>query len=212
MITIVPAILTNSLVELENQLERVNGLFPYVHIDVMDGEFVKNKSFREISRLPKIFTAMQFELHLMVNDPIKHMREWQPVEQVFRVLIHREAKTETINSISFAKKEGWEIGLVLKPDTDLNEAKPFFDKIDVLQFMTVHPGKQGAEFQKSVLPKIKEFSSILHHPRCAADGAINLSTIKQLHENGVEIFNVGSALMGAPDIKKALADLYKALS
>lgn len=212
MITIIPAILTNNLADLETQLYRVEGLFPYVHIDVMDGKFVKNKSFREIARLTKIFTSMQFELHLMVNDPIAHMREWQPIEQVFRVLIHREAKSETINSISFAKKEGWEIGLVLNPDTALSEAKPFLDKIDVLQFMTVHPGKQGAPFQESVLPKIKEFTSLPNHPRCAADGAINLSTIKQLHENGVEIFNVGSALMGATDIHQTLADLYKELS
>ena len=206
---------------------------PYVQIDVMDGQFVPNTSFQDIEKINGLTTQLKFELHLMVADPVNEMRRWQPIESVFRVLFHREAVADPLRPISFARKEGWSVGMVLNPDTPLAEAEPYLDKIDVLQFMTVYPGAQGAPFVSKVLDKIREFTKRdlplapsfakagdrepsppqrggqggVSWPQCAVDGAVNKNTIKQLRAAGVEIFNVGSALTRAEDMQKAYKEL-----
>lgn len=209
--TIIPAILTNNFSELEKQLKKVENLFPYVQLDIMDGIFVPNQSFTEVTKLAEVKTDLNFELHLMVKDPVEEMRRWRTIENVFRVLFHFETK-EQLRSISFARKEGWEVGMVVNPDTSLAEIQPFLDKIDVLQFMTVYPGKQGAPFEEKVLPKIKEFCNLENRPLCAVDGAINQETIGKFKDVGVDIFNVGSALMGAEDMGKAKEELELIIS
>lgn len=204
---IAPAILTDNFEDFAKQLRRAEKVFSYVQVDVMDGKFVPNTSFQNLDRIKELSTPLKFELHLMVNDPVAEMRRWQTVENVFRVLIQLESPTDPLRSISFAKKEGWEIGLVINPETSLSATEPYLGQIDVLQFMTVHPGKQGAAFVPEVLDKIREFTAKSPRPLCAVDGAIEPFTIKKLSNAGAEIFNVGSFFSKAPDLRLAYNEL-----
>lgn len=214
---IVPTILTESFQEFTRQAEAADKLFPYIQIDVMDGKFVPSVSFSERNEINALPLKLRCELHLMVSDPVAEMRRWQSVESVFRVLFHYEATPDPLRSISFARKEGWEIGLVINPDTPLESVTPFLKRVDVLQFMTVYPGRQGAPFEPKVLEKIKAFTADkpanqpTGYPFCAADGGINAETIRHLHDVGVEIFNVGSFFSRAADLARAYEDLKKAL-
>lgn len=211
MAQIIPAILTDDFQEFQKQLKKIGGNFPYAQLDIMDGNFVPSRSFEERPEISELTDVPPLEIHLMVNDPVEEMRRWQPIDKVIRVLLHLEAPTDIKRSISFARKEGWEIGLVLNPDTPLTAAEPFYEAIDVLQFMTVYPGKQGASFEEKVLPKIKQFTALKKRPRCAVDGGINVETIKKFKGLDVDVFNVGSALTMADDVGKAKMDLESAL-
>lgn len=212
---ITPAILTNNFEAFAKQIKRAEKVFSYVQVDVMDGKFVPNTSFQNLDRIGELNTPLKFELHLMVNDPVAEMRRWQTIENVFRVLIQLESPTDVLRSISFAKKEGWEIGLVINPETPLSAAEPYLKQIDVLQFMTVHPGTQGAPVVPDVLNKIREFTHLPsparggggRRPLCAVDGAINKDNIRELADLGVDIFNVGSYFTKAPSLKIAYDEL-----
>ncbi|MEK7624802.1 MAG: hypothetical protein AAB467_00455 [Patescibacteria group bacterium] len=212
MTAIIPAILTESFEDLRRQIRRVDGLFPFVHLDVMDGEFVRKKSFFEVEKIPGIGTSLQYELHLMVNSPLTEMKKWQHTPNVSRVIIHRESPASVEECRAFAKAHSWEFGMALNPDTPLEVAIPYFKDLDYLLFMTVFPGRQGAPFQESVLPKIRQFLSHEGHPRFGVDGGINSTTIHNFRNLNADFLDVGSALMLAPDIEKAYLELKNALS
>ena len=204
---IIPAILTESFEDLRRQIRRVDGLFPYVHLDVMDGKFVHKRSFIEVEKIPEIGTGLQYELHLMVNDPLAEMKKWQHIPHVFRVIIHREAPASLEACRTFAKEHDWEFGMALNPDTPLEVVIPYFKELDYLLFMTVYPGRQGAPFQEQVLPKIQQLLAHEGHPRFGVDGSINISTIHNFKNLSVDVLNVGSALMLASNIEKAYLEL-----
>lgn len=205
---IIPSIIVFTFEEFERQVRRFESLFPSIQIDVMDGRFVPNTSFREIERVKDIKTALRYELHLMVEKPVEEMRRWQTTDRVFRVLFH--AETENVErSISFARREGWEIGLALNPETPLSAAERYFPRLDVLQFMAVRPGRQGSPFIPEVKEKIRAFTALPKRPLCAVDGAVNKDTIRGLKDIGVDIVYPGSALGGAQNVEKALAELKK---
>ncbi|MBI5728939.1 MAG: hypothetical protein HY983_01675 [Candidatus Magasanikbacteria bacterium] len=207
---IIPSVLVATFAEFERQVHRLEAFFPYIQIDVMDGKFVAATSFQDIERVNTLETTLQFEVHLMVENPVEEMRKWRTVESVFRVLFPVE--TESVErSISFAKKEGWEIGLVLNPETPLSAAEKYFPSVDVVQFMTVHPGRQGSPFIPEVKEKIKAFIALSKRPLCAVDGAVNKTTICGLKDAGVDIVYPGSAFMQAEDVGKAYQELKAAL-
>src|SRR3989338_7783056 len=203
---IIPSVLVSTFEELERQIQRLEPLFPYIQIDVMDGKFVPNTSFSEVDRVKNIKTTLRFELHLMVENPVAEIRRWQTTDAVFRVLFHAETKNVE-RSLSFAKKEGWEIGLVLNPKTPLSAVKKYLSSLEVLQFMTVHPGRQGSPFLPEVKEKIKEFTALKKRPLCAVHRAVNKDTILGLKDIGVDIVYPGSALCAAEDVKKTYQEL-----
>ncbi len=207
MPTIIPAILTESFEDLRRQIRRTDGLFPFLHLDVMDGKFVHKTSFHEVEKIPEIGTDLQYELHLMVNNPLAEMKKWTHIPNVFRVIIHRESPTSIEKCIAFAKQHNWEFGMALNPDTPLEVAIPYFKDLDYLLFMTVYPGRQGSPFQEKVLAKIQQFISHEGHPKFGVDGSINTETIHNFKDLNVDVLDIGSALMLAPNIEKAYLEL-----
>lgn len=205
---ITPAILATTFEEFKEQLEKIAPFFDTAHIDVMDGIFVKNISFQEIEKIQELQSKLKFELHLMVEHPAEEMMRWKNIPNVFRALFHIETLDSPEECIELAKEHKWECGLVLNPETKLERAESYFNLVEVVQFMTVNPGRQGAPFVPEVLNKIKKFTTLKKHPLCAVDGGVNESTIAELKSAGAEIFNVGSALMKVEDVKKKLKELY----
>ncbi len=208
---IIPAILTESYEELRRQIRRLDGLFPFVQLDIMDGKFVHKTSFHEVEKIPDIGTELKYELHLMVNDAVEEMKKWTEVPNVFRVITHLEAKGDIEKAWSFAKKQNWEFGIALNPDTPLENLFPHLDCIDLTMFMTVYPGRQGAPFQEQVLAKIAEYQKLEKKPLAGVDGGINLETISKFKNLGIENLYVGSALMLAPDLEKVYFELTESL-
>lgn len=202
----VPAILATTFEDFETDLKKVESFCDYVHIDVMDGVFVNNISFQNIEKIKELNTKTKFELHLMVEHPIEEMKQWLDIKNVFRVLFHIEALDGPEDCIKFAKKQ-WEVGIVLNPDTELTRAESYFNLVDVVQFMTVFPGKQGMSFVPETETKIRYFTNLKSRPLCAVDGSVNKETITRLKSWGVEIFNVGSALVKSDDVEKTYQEL-----
>jgi ribulose-phosphate 3-epimerase len=167
---VTPAILATTFEEFKEQLEKIAPFFDTAHIDVMDGVFVKNISFQEIEKILEMQSKLKFELHLMVEHPAEEMMRWKNVPNVFRALFHIETLDSPEECIELAKEHKWECGLVLNPETKLERAESYFNLIDVVQFMTVNPGQQGAPFVPEVLGKIKRFTALKKRPLCAVDG------------------------------------------
>ena len=210
MLKIVPAILTPDFESFKQQLAKLEGLFDTVQIDIMDGQFVPNKSFEEIEEINGLKTKVSFELHLMVENPLTEMAKWTEIKNVRRVIFHLEAG-DPGPAINFARGYCWQVGLALNPETPLTKAEPYYKLVNEILFMTVHPGRQGAKFLPEVGEKIKTLADLKERPLIAVDGGINEKNIAEVKSWGAEIFCIGSALTMAEDVKKTYQELSKLL-
>ncbi len=202
---IVPAILVPKFSEFKEQLKKVQNIFPLVQIDVCDGYFVKNKTFKQRKDINKLSFPCLLELHLMVKNPEKELKKWEKIKNIFRVYIHAETLKNNFDKIDdVVRKNGWQLGLVLNPETKIDKITKYLDKIDAVLFMTVHPGTQGQKLIKPVLKKIKSFATKNKNILIAADGGINLENIIDLKKAGVAEFCIGGKLVMAEDINKIL--------
>ena len=213
---IVPTLLVPTYNELAKQLKKVKPFFDYAQLDIMDGQLVENKSFNynEDRNFSKFFNdeikiKLKYELHLIVKNPLNEIAKWKKVKNVFRVIFHIEADDDPAKIIAKICANGWQAGIALNPETPLRKITPYLNLIDVVLFMTVHPGQQGASFLPEVGEKIKIFNTGggTTKPIIAVDGGINANNIAMVKSWGVEVFNIGSVLMNAKDIKKAYKEL-----
>ncbi len=207
---IVPAILLNNFSDFKSQIKKVKNIFPLVQIDICDGRFVKNKTFKERLQINKLSLPCLLELHLMVKDPEKELKKWEKVKNIFRVYIHAETLKNNFDKIdNVVRKNGWQLGLVLNPETKIDKITKYLNKIEAVLFMTVQPGIQGQKLIKPVLKKIKSFTAKNKNILIAADGGINLENIKEVKKAGVVEFCIGGKLVMAEDIKKIKKEFEK---
>lgn len=209
--TITPAILVNNFDDFAKQVKKVENLFAYAQIDVMDGVFVPNQSFAEIEKINELDTNLKLELHLMVANPLQELEKWQEIKNIFRIIFHVEAKDNPRAVINYARGKCWQVGIALNPETSLTLVEPYYKLIDIILFMTVHPGRQGATFLPETKEKIKKFTELKKRPLCAVDGGISKGNIAEVKSWGVEIFNIGSALVMAKNTKEAYNNLVTLL-
>ncbi|TAN33776.1 ribulose-phosphate 3-epimerase [Patescibacteria group bacterium] len=213
---IIPTILVSSFDEFATQAKKLKGVCDYAQIDVMDGVFVPNKSFGDIEKINGLKSGLKWELHLMAADPLAEMEKWKEVKNVFRVIFHIETADDPEKIIAAIHGNCWQAGIALNPETPLSAIEPYLNLVDLVLFLTVRPGKQGAKFLPEVKEKVKTLVSLPlleggqgrgYRPLIAVDGGIKSSNIAEIKSWGVDIFCVGSALVMAKDIKKTYKEL-----
>jgi len=208
---IIPAILTDSLEEFKEQIKIVKEFAEYAQVDIMDGKFVNNISFdKNNSSMGLIIgktIGIDLEIHLMVENPLEYIEKMKNFRDIFRVIFHIESLDNPDEVIKKAKSLGLEIGIAINPETSTEKLEPYTDKINQVLFLTVNPGKQGARFLPEMETKVKEFKKLHPEMTVAVDGGISKDTIDQVKSWGVDIFNVGSAIMKTENPK----DSYKKL-
>ncbi len=207
---IIPAILEKNFSDFEVKAKKLS-FAPIIQIDVMDGEFVPGKSFEEIEKINSLDLKNEWELHLMVNHPIKEIKKWKIVKNIKRIIFHIESEDNPQEVIRKIKENNLEVGVALNPETNKLDILPFIKDIDEVLFLTVHPGVQGAPFVESVQDSIVELKKILDVKETdiliAVDGAINKNNIQIIKKWGVNNFCVGSAILSSVDYKKAYEEL-----
>ena len=200
MIQIIPSILVPSEKDFLEQVESVEDILSIIQIDIADGKFVPNTTWSYSDEAPEIVTEnlnIDCELHLMVEDPLAVVRKWTDVSQVKRVLVHYESNPEEIAEIlAQIHSYGWEVSVVLNPDTLIDVVEDFIEEIDGIMFMGVKPGFQGQEFVPEVLDKIKTFNKKYPNHFVEIDGAVNEDTLPGLIEAGVDGICPGSSIFG----------------
>ncbi len=203
-VAILPSIIAISQKELDQRIEKVRSFFPALHLDIMDGRFVKNRSLFFDFVLPK---NVYCEAHLMVEDPETWV--FENLKKVDTVVVPIESCSVPYSLIQFVHDAGKKIGFALNPETPISEIEQFLDDLDLILIMTVHPGQYGAAFVSETLQKINDLH--LHKPELSieVDGSINPDTIKQVADAGASRFVVGSYLQKEENVSAAMQRLKK---
>jgi ribulose-phosphate 3-epimerase len=195
MPTIVPAILAKTEQEFIEQLKKALLVSTYIQIDIADGKFVENSTWNKPKNIKKLLPpGTTFELHLMVDKPYKYAKKWKNIEGLERIIFHINSTSnikKTYKKLSKFKKK---ISVALNPEIRASKIKPIIDNIQGIQFMTVHPGRQGNPFLFAIIDKIQNFHDNYPDIPMSADGGINQTNIQALQKAGITQFNIGSAL------------------
>lgn len=200
---IIPAIIAGSQEELEEGITKVMDLVDWIQLDVMDGEFVPNRSIDFDFTLPE--TDCRFEAHLMVKDPESWIRKHG--DKVDTVLIHIESCSDPGKLARLVKIKGKRVGFALDPDTDIEKIKDLLNSIDQVLVMTVHPGAYGAEFLPETLNKVQKLRQLAPDIDIEVDGGMDDRTIKSAAGAGADLFVSGSFIMKADDPGEAVKAL-----
>lgn len=175
-----------------NKLDKFNPT-PKIQIDIVDGLLYDNKTFLEVDRLDEIDTTAQFELHLMVKNPMDYLQK--RIKKVTGICTQIEALDDCTEFIKRARELNYSIGLSIGPDTNYEQLEQYLDKIDFVQFMDIYPGKQAQKQIPETLLKIKKFTDQFSQCVVQVDGSVNTKTLKGLVDAGVDNFVVGSSIL-----------------
>ena len=212
---IAPSVLSTDLGRLKEQIEQaVAGGADWLHVDVMDGQFVPNltfgapliKALRKLSDLP-------LDVHLMVLQPENYITEYADLGcKVFT--FHPEATVHVQRHLAMIREKGMKGGLALNPSTPLSAVDEVVNDLDLLLIMSVNPGFGGQKYIPASTEKIQRARALLDLRRSAAtlevDGGIDVKTIKQAWMAGADTFVAGQAVFGQPDPATAINALRRA--
>jgi ribulose-phosphate 3-epimerase len=187
--SIIPAIIAKSQNELNERFEKVKSV-SLIHLDIMDGKFVKQQSLNFPFKVPK--EKREYQAHLMVKHPLAWIDK--NAYKVDTIIFHIEAYhkfskiEETINLI---KKNHKKVGIALNPLTPVKSIQHLAKKINLVLLMTVKPGMYGARFIPSALKKANKIKAFNPKIKIIIDGGINDKTLKKAKRFG-DAFVVGS--------------------
>lgn len=162
----------------------------YIHIDIMDGKFVSNKTWTtsEVKKFTS-YSTLPLEVHLMVNNPSKYIEDYALMNTSI-IIFHYEAVKDINEMINKVKLYGLKVGIAINPETNINVLIPYLNMIDEVLIMSVHPGKSGQSFIEESLEKISVLKNIIleHNYKTiiSVDGGINNETGLLCKDAGVD--------------------------
>ena len=185
----------------------------YFHIDVMDGEFVENNTIEfmtEYAEYLNSITRVPLDVHLMVKDVMSFIKSFIIFEP--RVItVHYESaknKDELMKWINYIKENNAKVGISIRPNTNIEEIYDILPFIHTVLVMTVEPGKGGQKLIPETIEKIKSLRSYIDNNNLEvdieADGGINLDSIKEIKEAGVDIAVAGTCIIESKDFKETI--------
>ncbi|MGD0279245.1 MAG: ribulose-phosphate 3-epimerase [Smithella sp.] len=183
----------------------------WIHIDVMDGNFVPNITMGPsiISNLRKI-TKLPFDVHLMIENPDRYIESFYKAGADI-ITVHVEASNNLNRTVELIKSLGPRAGVSLNPATPLTQIEEIIRHIDLLLIMSVNPGFGGQQFIGSSLAKIvrakKMLEALPRKPLLEVDGGVNLKNIGDIAEAGADVIVAGAAIFGSDDYQKTISSL-----
>ena len=181
----------------------------YIHVDIMDGKFVKNKTmpFREMRNIYK-YTSKRLDVHLMVSDPEKYIPLYAELNTEY-ITFHVEIEKDIMKCLQLIKDYSIKAGLAIKPGTKVKELIPYLPYVDMILVMSVEPGKGGQEFIEETGNRIDEIRVLLEEYHIPAvinvDGGINDKT-KDFCKNA-DILTAGSYIVHSDNFQEKISSL-----
>lgn len=180
----------------------------YIHVDIMDGKFVKNKTmpFSEMKNIYK-YTSKRLEVHLMVEDPEEYIKNYAELNTEY-IIIHEEIENPE-KYLEMIKSYSIKAGISIKPNTPVSSLVPYLPYIDEVLIMSVEPGAGGQSFIEESENRIKEVRALLNayniNAVISVDGGINNETVSKCRDCDIVI--AGSYIISGEDFQERITSL-----
>lgn len=212
MVEVIPSILTSNIKELKELLSQAEGVADRVQIDIVDGQFAKNKTV-DPSALAEVETTLKLDFHLMVKEPINWVEKCA-AGAADRIIGQIEMMRSQIDFVGKVQEVGASVGLAIDIDTPVSDLDPvILTNLDVVLVMSVAAGFGGQKFDERALDKIKRLGEIRKKDRTPFkimdDGGIVFSKIDDTRRSGVDEVAIGRRIFQG-DISKNIERFKKA--
>ncbi len=186
----------------------------YIHLDVMDGEFVPNEALSaELLDSYIDHSDVKLDAHFMVKDIKNYLKEY--TGKLEAITFHYEALSiDDLLEINKARKSGQKVGLAIDLYTDINnELISILDIFDIILIMTVKAWSGGQKFNPSALEKITEVKAHIREDSLIyLDGGVNESSIDLIADSDIDGVIIGSAFTSAIDKSAFIKNIKKSLT
>ena len=191
-----------------------------IHFDVMDNHYVPNLTIGPlVCEAIRPHAGVPIDVHLMVKPVDRIVPDFAKAGAGI-ISFHPEASEHIDRTIALIHEHGCKAGLVFNPATPLEYLDYTLDKVDLVLLMSVNPGFGGQKFIPSVLPKIREVRrrvDLLKRETgrevwIEVDGGVKVDNIAEVAAAGADTFVAGSAIFGAGDYAKTIADMRARLA
>ena len=183
-----------------------------LHLDVMDGSFVKNISFGpKFIKEIRPYSDIIFDAHLMIVNPWNYIRQFAEAGADI-ITVHHEACGDRLKETLKAIKDlGVKCGAVINPNTEVKEIESVIDECDMLLLMSVYQGFGCKKFIPDVLPKIEQARKLIEKTGkdidLQIDGGITKENVKLVKDAGANVIVAGSTVYNEPDRAKVIREL-----
>jgi len=206
---IAPSLLSANFSCLEEEIKKLeDAKADWLHLDVMDGNFVPNITFGPcvIKSIRKI-TDMPFDVHLMIEEPEKHYLNFLEAGANI-ITVHAEAAKSLYRLLDEIKKN-CKAGVAINPATPLSAVENVLDIVDLILIMTVEPGFGGQNFIDRMVEKVRMARKIIGKRKIylAVDGGVNDKNAKILKEAGANVLVSGSYIFRSKNYERAIKKL-----
>ncbi|MBR3281138.1 MAG: ribulose-phosphate 3-epimerase [Clostridia bacterium] len=198
-------------IEVHSKIVEIQDLLDYIHIDVMDGLFVPEKT----DGINMFKNSLKFEnkpldVHLMVDDPLSVISNYDGADIItFHVENIINDKTMTIDMDKFneisktIKGMGAKVGVALKPNTTESLLRMVMPKVDLILVMTVEPGYGGQKLIQHTLNKVENVRKMGYKGLVEVDGGITIENVEEAVKRGANMIVAGTALFKAYNLREA---------
>lgn len=211
---IAPSMLAADFGHLADDLERVvQAGADWIHLDIMDGQFVDNISFGPaLVKLVRGLTTLPLDVHLMIERPDHYVPRFvEAGANSITVHVEPDANHDVAQTLRLIRAGGCRVGLTLNPAMPFPAVEPHLPNVDLLLVMTVHPGFGGQTFQGEMLEKVRRARTLrgslgLDYD-IEVDGGITPDTAPVAMEAGANVLVAGTSIFKSADYAAAIRSL-----
>lgn len=194
------------------QLEQAGA--DWIHLDVMDGNFVPNITFGpEVIQALRPHCKLPFDVHLMMRYPERYLKDFQQAGASL-LTVHAHACQDLYRTLQRIRELGIKAGVSLSPATPLTDIEPVLDTVDLILVMAVSPGFGGQIFIPHTLHKLHQLKQMLGNRPIfiEVDGGITLENAAEVRANGAQVLVSGTTVFKRPDQMAAVIAQLKGSS
>lgn len=207
-----PSLLAANFLDLRKDIEMINSSeADWLHMDIMDGNFVPNISFGfPVLEAVASICGKPLDVHYMIEKPERYIQQTAKVGAMM-MNIHYEACLHLHRTLQEIHNAGMKAGVTLNPSTPVNVLEDIISDVDMVLLMSVNPGFGGQKFIENTISKVQRLRTLItqsgSHALIEVDGGVQGETAPRLVKAGVDVLVSGSYVFKATDPRQIIHQL-----